>query len=118
MITYLAPEVISSGTANVSTLTVIKAFIPLGHEYHTLVFVVTNLDATNTVTMLVETTEDGTHPDAVAKWTVDIPALKQGSVELGPNVLRKYWRISANSPSPTFPTCAVTWEIKGSFRRT
>lgn len=105
-----------SGNINVDTLTVLKAFTALGGEYHTLLFTLVNLGA-DPVTFIVETSEDGTHADSVAVWTLTATAGKQASLEIGPGQIRKYWRISAHTTSPAYPTAAVQWAIRGVTRR-
>jgi hypothetical protein len=113
------PEAINelAGTASVSTLTVLKAFTNLGSDYHTLLFVVINTDDTDTVTVTIETSEDGVHPDGTSIWTLTAAPGKQASMEVGPGLLRRYWRMSANTDSPGFPTAAVTWCIRGVNRK-
>lgn len=116
---YGLPEyIVEPTTTNVSTLTVLKAFEAFGSTYHTLLFVLINNDASNSVTMTVETSEDGTHPDANLIWNVTCPAGKQVSVEVGPGVLRRYWRLSGTGVVPSYPTTSVTWAIRGVHRST
>lgn len=114
------PEAINelAGTTDVSTLTVLKAFTNLGSYYHTLLFVVQNTDAVNTVTFTVETSEDGEYPDQHVLWTISCCAQKQASLEVGPGLLRRYWRISANSQGPDYPTVSVKWAVRGVHRTT
>lgn len=113
------PETIdtASGDIDVSTLTVLKAFTNLGWDYHTLLFVMVNKSASDNVTMLVETSEDGVYPDGLVKWERVAAPLKQVSLELGPWIMRRYWRVSAYSDSPGFPTVPVSWSIRGAYRR-
>lgn len=113
------PETIDglTGSTPVSTLTVLKAFTRLGNEYHTLLFVLVNLDVTNEVSMIVETSEDGVHADSVAVWTLNAAPGKQASFEIGPGQTRSYWRLSAQTESPSFPTVNVQWAVKGVTRR-
>ena len=114
------PESINelAGTTNVSTLTVLKAFTNLGSSYHTLLVAVQNTHATETAYVTVETSEDGVYPDANVIWTLTCPAQKQASLELGPGILRRYWRISANTTSPGYPTVALKWCVRGCERST
>jgi hypothetical protein len=117
---YGLPESINelAGTTNVSTLTVLKAFTNLGSYYHTLLFVVQNTDNTNTVTVTIETSEDGVYADQHVLWSLSCPAQKQASLEVGPGLLRRYWRISANSQGPGYPTVALKWAVRGVHRTT
>lgn len=117
---YGLPESINdwSGSTNVSTLAVLKAFANLGSNYHTLLFCVQNLDLANSVTVIIETSEDGIYPDALVLWTLTCPAQKQVSLEVGPGLLRRFWRISAHTASPGFPTVPVTWTVRGVHRST
>jgi hypothetical protein len=114
------PESINelAGTADVSTLTVLKAFTNLGSSYHTLLFCVQNTDAVNDVTLVVETSEDGVYPDASVVWVVSCPAQKQATVECGPGILRRFWRVSAHSADPEYPVVAVKWAVRGVHRST
>jgi hypothetical protein len=114
------PEAINEldGTSNVSTLTVLKAFTNLGSSYHTLLFAIQNTDSTNNVNLLVETSEDGVYPDAAVRWTVVCPAQKQASVEVGPGILRRFWRVSAYTDSPGYATVACKWAVRGVHRST
>jgi hypothetical protein len=114
------PEAINelAGTTNVSTLTVLKAFTNLGSTYHTLLFIIQNTDALNGVTFVVETSEDGVYPDQHVIWTIACPASKQATVEVGPGLLRRYWRISAYSAGPGYPTVACKWAVRGVHRTT
>ena len=114
------PESINelAGTTNVSTLTVLKAFTNLGSDYHTLLFAVQNTHATETCYFTIETSEDGVYPDANVTWYLTCPAQKQASLEVGPGILRRYWRISANTTSPGYPTVAVKWAVRGVHRST
>lgn len=116
---YGLPEhIVPVTTADVSTLTVLKAFEAMGSTYHTLLFILVNNDASNSVTMTVETSEDGLHPDANLLWNVTCPAGKQVSVEVGPGTLRRYWRLSATSAGPSYPTVSTTYSIRGVHRST
>lgn len=112
----LLPDTVASGSANVSTLTVLKAFADLGYEYHTLLFTVTNLDGSNPLNVTFETSENGTNPDCVQVWNLVAQPGKQASMQYTEG-LRRYWRISAATNSPGFPTVACTWEIRGISRR-
>jgi hypothetical protein len=106
-----------SGSVNVSTLTVLKAFTNLGSEYHVLLFAVVNESGTDPVTVIIETSEDGVHPDGVSVWTLEAEPDKQVSLEVGPGLLRQYWRISAHTEDPAYPTAPVRWAIRGVSRR-
>jgi hypothetical protein len=114
------PESINelSGTSNVSTLTVLKAFTNLGSTYHTLLFCLQNTDVSNSVTVTIETSEDGVYPDAAVLWTLNCPPQKQVSLEVGPGLLRRYWRLSANTAGPSYPTVAASWCVRGVHRST
>ena len=114
------PEAINelAGTTPISTLTVLKAFTNLGSTYHTLLFCVQNTDATNSAIITIETSEDGVYPDAHVIWTLTCPSQKQVSLEVGPGLLRRYWRLSANSPGPSYPEVAIKWAVRGVHRTT
>lgn len=112
---YQTPESINElgGTVSVAALTVLKAWTNLGSYYHTLLFVVQNTDATNATTVTIETSEDGVYPDANVLYTVNVPAQKQGSIEIGPGIIRRYWRVSAVTAGPTV---ALKWAVRGISR--
>lgn len=100
----------TTGT-NVSTLTVLKAFFDVASSYSSALFALTNLDATNPVTFIVETSEDGSHADGDTSWSFTVAPGTQQSLEVG-GVLRRYWRISAQTTNP-YPVAQVTWTITG-----
>jgi hypothetical protein len=104
-----------SASTPVSTVTVLLPFTALGDRYNSLLFYCLNTDAGDDVYFTVETSEDGTHGD-VATQTVVIPAGGQGSIEVGPYLLRKYWRLSAHTVAPGYPAATVQWGIKGTDR--
>ena len=115
---YAVAESINELGAQVSvltSLTVLKAFTNLGSSYDTLLFVVVNLDVTNPCTLLVETSEDGVHPDANIVYTFSCPAGKQASLELGPGLIRRFWRVSSTA---TGATVQVQWSVRGIHRTT
>lgn len=99
---------------NVSTLTTLETFT-LFEGFKTLLFTVVNLDSSNSVTMILETSQDGIHPDDDKTYLVSAGPGKQASNEVGPCPLRRWWRISAQTQSPTFPIVAVKWQISGSM---
>lgn len=108
------PEDINSlaGTTNVGALTVLKAWTPLGSSYETLLFVLQNTDGATACDLIVETSEDGVYPDGTQTWTIAAAAGKQASLEVT-DVIRKYWRVSAQTAGPTV---AVKWSIRGVHR--
>jgi hypothetical protein len=113
---FLAETITDSTTTSVSTLTVLKNWTDLGGTHNQLLFWLSNTDATNYVDLFIETSEDGVRPDIHVE-TVRVPAGKQGSKEIGPFQLRRYWRVSAQTVSPVFPTAVVKWGIRGVSRR-
>lgn len=61
------------------------------------------------VTMTVEMSQDGVTVDSDYRETV-IPANKQGTIQLGPDVLQGYVRLLANSSN-----AAVKWSVTGTL---
>jgi len=94
---------------NVSTLTTLLQF-QTWTNLDSLLVALVNLDTTNPVTLRVETSEDGIHPDDEYFEKV-APAGKQASIEIGPSARRTYWRVSAYTASPAYPTVAVKWKL-------
>lgn len=70
------------------------------------------------MSILFPDSEDGIYPDANVIWTLNCPPQKQASVEIGPGLLRRYWRLSANSAGPSYPTVATLWGVRGIHRST
>jgi hypothetical protein len=97
---------------NVSTLT---AMVPFTNwtAADALLFAIINLDSTNPVTMRVESSEDGIHPD-VDFTEVVAPPGQQASIEVGPAPVRSYWRVSAYTQSPAYPTVPVKVRVASS----
>lgn len=81
-------------------------------RYRNLLFTFVNTDATNSVTITVETSQDGTHPD-INVYTYVLPAGKQCSLEVSPPKLRRYFRASGQTAGPTV---ATTYQIEGGRR--
>jgi hypothetical protein len=105
------PITIQSGAAvNVSTLTPLSSWIYM-LDFVTGLFAVQNLDVTNNVTLIVETSQDGVHPDVV-NFQATAPPGDQASYEVGPKFIRSYFRLSAVTDDP-FPTVSVNWQIVG-----
>jgi hypothetical protein len=110
------PEIIrSSATQNVSTATTLLSFAngDLGTKYSTLLFVLINNDVSENANLLIETSEDGTAADAQEKYALVAPAGQQTSVEIGPNIVRRYWRLSAYSDADSYPTVSISWIVRG-----
>jgi len=97
-------------TVSVSTLTALMDWTDLS-GYPDIVPVLINDDATNNVNLIVETSDDpgGTKKPDIFQRTTAIPALKQGAEDITNH--RKYWRISAQTDSPGFPTVSVRWAL-------
>ena len=109
------PDIIVAQAAagtSVSTLTVLEAFTNRGSKYRGLLYTLINLDGSNTVDLILETSQDGTRPDSRIKWQETAAAGEQVSVEIDAT-MRFYWRLSAQTASPGFPTVSVKWEIRG-----
>lgn len=50
-----------------------------------------------TVTFYVDTSEDGEAVDTSQRNTIEVASGEQGSLEIGPHQLRRYYRVSASS---------------------
>lgn len=110
--TISKPLLIASGAAvNVSTLTPLVEWTSVT-DFVKALFALQNTDGVNGVSLIVETSEDGVHPDAEF-WRAIAPAGDQVSYEIGPKEMRKFYRMSAVTASPGFPTVAVNWQMRG-----
>jgi hypothetical protein len=100
---------------NVSTLTTLLNWTDLGSDYSDLAFQLDNTDASNTCTLIVEASQGGTRPND-RQLTYTVPASKEGSLEIaGPN-LYTYYRVTAQTASPSFPTVSIRWAVIGRRR--
>lgn len=101
-----------SASTPVSTLTPLLAFKDFGQGYSTILFELVNNDGANAAYLDIESSTDGTTPDADLVERV-APASKGCSYAVGPDNIRRYWRVSAHSLSPGYPTVNVQWKISG-----
>jgi hypothetical protein len=74
---------------------------------------VQNIDAdpSNLVTVNFETSPDGESIDQDRLYTKDILPGQQFSLEVGPEQLRRWFGITAQSQGPSYPDAKVTWEV-------
>jgi hypothetical protein len=77
-----------------------------------LLFSFENLDATNSVDVLIETSEDGTRWDGEHVYTLSTPAGVQRSLQIQGN-MRDYWRVSGTA---TGAAVNVSWSLKAEPR--
>lgn len=108
----LVSQLYAAGPVPVSTLTPLLPFTSFSH-HQLLLFSVQNLDPTNAVEVTIETSEDGTSVDTQLVYQYTIQPGQQCSLEVGPDQLRSFYALSAQTSSPSFPTANVTWKIKG-----
>ncbi len=106
-----------AAVVNVSTTTILKPFFDPGFVVDSLLFVGINTGASDAWLQL-ETSEDAgqdgtSSPDQTRTQVVSMPAGTQASFEVGPYRTRRYWRLSAYTTSPGFPTTTVKWKIVG-----
>lgn len=104
------PVPFAATPTNVSTLTTLVPFTDWSTR-DSILFALINLDSTNSVTLRLETSQDGTHPDGSAAQEVTAGPGQQASMEIGPRPVRRYWRLSAYTSSPSFPVVAVKFEV-------
>lgn len=105
-----------SAPVPVSTLTTLLAFTDLGAHHSALLFAVMNLSETESVNVKIDTSEDGVHPDDYRSHLIVAPPGMQASLEIGPILLRRYFRLAAYTTSPAFPTAYVQWTVRGVTR--
>jgi hypothetical protein len=111
-LTLTKPVTLQSGAnVAVSTLTPLTGWINM-LNFVTGLFAVQNLDLVNELQMIVETSQDAVHAD-VTTFLTTVPAGDQGSYEIGPKFIRTYFRLSAQTDSPGFPTVNVNWQVVG-----
>lgn len=106
------PGTVTSGSGvSVSTLTPLTSWVSVVNFVKVL-FALQNTDVMNEVSLIVETSEDGATPDAVF-WRATAPAGEQVSYEVGPKDVHQFFRMSAVTDSPGFPTVSVNWQMRG-----
>lgn len=105
-------ELVSYGASqNVSTLTTLLPFTDVGSENQHVTIFLDNLDATNTVDLIVDVSHGGVHANSFRQQRVTVEASGEGSVELPHPMPYTYVRISAQTASPSFPAVQVKWAI-------
>lgn len=102
-----------SGKSNISTLTPILGFRDLS-GYSMLTFEGWT-DSTDEITFIIEKSPDGVHADVAAQTTV-ITQGTAGSIDV-PSNLGVFWRLSAHTDSPGFPTSVLNWKLRGLLRQ-
>lgn len=112
---YIAEDLAPRASANVSTLTTLVDWHDYGARYHMLLFYLINNDVSNDCFLVIQTSEDGVHPD-VNSPTVTVAPQSQGSLEVGHQQIRKYWRLLAKTNSLTYPTVNVSYGVRGCDR--
>lgn len=75
-------------------------------------FALVNLDITSKAYLLIETSQDGEHPDDAAAVVEALPG-KQGSRSLDTHDVGRWFRLSGYSEAPTHPVVLVQWEVSG-----
>ncbi len=108
----LVEQLYEEGPVPVSTLTPLLPFTALV-RYQLLLFSVQNVDPTNTVTVFIETSEDGESVDTALVYTYTLEPGQQASLQVGPDQIRTYYSLSAQTLGPSFPTAQVTWKLRG-----
>ena len=99
-------------TRSISTLTPLLDWFTCEFGHRMLVVMI-NDDGSNNSNLIVETSED---PDASKKvdsmfWTQACAANQQISIEINNPSARKYYRVSAQTDSPGFPTVSIRWQL-------
>lgn len=105
-------SVIANGLAATTTTgtggTVLMNWAKL-EKYNWLLFSLQNNDGSINVTMTVETSQDGSRPDIENNAVLITPGA-QGSVQIGPDQMRRWFRLIGTAASGT---PAVTYEVLG-----
>lgn len=100
-----------SAPVSVSTTTLLLPWQKTGTGPRTMLFYVINLDPTNQVTVTVDTSELPPYPDDDKATPLVIAPLRQGSAEVGPFAMRAWFRVTAVTDGPSYPTVSVRWGV-------
>lgn len=108
-------EIVPYGTpvSVAATLTTLLAFTDYGSDWRALKVFLSNEDAVNPGTLIVDVSHGGTQKVGDMTQTREAGALEEATVDLGDPQPFTYIRIAANSGS----TIAVRWALLG-LRRT
>lgn len=98
-------------TTNVSTLTAVLAFERLPKPFNNLYITMDNTDGVNTVWLRVEQSSDGVYVDIDSPPELEITASKSGTIVIPRANFRSYYRISAYTLTPGFPTVSIKWRV-------
>lgn len=104
-----------SAATNVSTLTTLLNWTDLGSDWASLAFHLDNTDVTNTCTLIVEASQGSLRAND-RQQTYVVPLSREGSIEIGPPNLYTFYRISAQTVSPSFPVVSIKWAVTGQRR--
>lgn len=98
----------------VGVLTPLLAFERFSSQEAVMLFVLVNLDPSNEVQFIVETSEDGVHVETGLTAQVPVGPGAQGSVKTqdwaAGGALRSFWRLSAQCTDVT-KTASVKWRV-------
>lgn len=111
-----------SADVDVSVLTVLLPFLRIGENIDVVCITAIN-DGANDGNLIVEFSEDGIHTDDLlgpgqngGPLVFPVAAGKQCSTEIGPNIMRRFVRLSAYTSDPAFPVTQIRARISGSFK--
>lgn len=94
----------------VSILTPLLPFYKFSNATRSLLFALVNT-GTVPVHLIIETSEDGVAVDRDRRWDLYVAPGDQGSLEIGPELLRSHWRLSAET-DPPFNATTVKWCVR------
>jgi hypothetical protein len=97
---------------SISTLTPLLDWFTCEHG-HRMFVVLINDDGSNNANLIVETSEDPSVSKKVDAMVFNSPCLPsaQTSIEIDNPSARKYYRVSAQTDSPGFPTVNIRWQV-------
>lgn len=104
--------IVPTTITNVSVLTALLAYSNLGQAYSALLFALVNNGA-SPVTLFIDTSEDGAAIDAAAQQTLTAAPGQQCSLEVGPEQMRSFFRLTAQTVGPAWPVSACSWTVLG-----
>jgi hypothetical protein len=98
--------------ANVSTLTTLLPFTDVS-DYNSVSAHLINLDATNEVTLIFDTSVGGGRPNLSKRYTATAGPGEECSIDTAMPMWAKYVRLSAQTTGPGYPTVQVQWTLLG-----
>jgi hypothetical protein len=111
--TYPAAVVTDFATpVSVSVVTVVLPWTQMHPHWKNALLAVVNLSGTETLTVTMDVSEDGSSPDTDKQQVLTVLPGCQGSFEFDEGMLRTYVRLSANTQGPSYNPALAKWRMK------